>query len=84
VALAQAGADVALAGRSEPAETLALIEEAGRKAVNIAADLSSTEPVARVVDEAVTALGGSISWSTTPGSSAATTCCNSARRIGMR
>ena len=57
VALAQAGADVALAGRSEPAETLALIEEAGRKAVNIAADLSSIEPVARVVNEAVAALG---------------------------
>lgn len=57
VALAQAGADVALAGRSEPAETLALIEEAGRKAVNIAADFSSTEPVARVMEEAVAALG---------------------------
>ncbi|GHC89708.1 2-dehydro-3-deoxy-D-gluconate 5-dehydrogenase KduD [Novosphingobium pokkalii] len=57
VALADAGADVALAGRSEPAETLALIEKAGRRAVNIAADLSSTEPVARVVEEAVAALG---------------------------
>ena len=57
VALAQAGADVALAGRSEPTETLALIAQAGRKAVNIAADLSSIEPVARVVDEAVAALG---------------------------
>ena len=58
VALAQAGANVALAGRSEPAETLGLIEEAGRKAVNIAADLSSIEPVQRVVDEALDGLGG--------------------------
>ena len=58
VALAEAGADVALAGRSEPTETLRLIEAAGRKAVSISADLSSIEPVARVIDETVDALGG--------------------------
>ncbi|WP_232492538.1 2-dehydro-3-deoxy-D-gluconate 5-dehydrogenase KduD [Novosphingobium kaempferiae] len=57
VALAEAGADVAVAGRSEPAETLALIAATGRKAVNIKADLSSTEPVQRVIDEAVAGLG---------------------------
>ena len=57
VALAQAGADVAVAGRSEPLETLALIGAAGRKAVNIKADLASIEPVQRVVDEALSALG---------------------------
>lgn len=57
VALAEAGADVAVAGRSEPVETLKLIEATGRKAVNIKADLSSTEPVQRVVDEALTGLG---------------------------
>ena len=57
VALAEAGADVAVAGRSEPAETLRLIAAAGRQAVNIAADLSSIEPVQRVVDEAVAGLG---------------------------
>lgn len=57
VGLAQAGADVALAGRSHPAETLDLIGQAGRKAVNITADLASTAPVTRVVDEAVAALG---------------------------
>ncbi|WP_179562445.1 2-dehydro-3-deoxy-D-gluconate 5-dehydrogenase KduD [Sphingomonas sp. R3G8C] len=57
VALAQAGADVALAGRSEPAQTLDLIAQAGRRAVNITADLSTIEPVARVVDEATSALG---------------------------
>lgn len=58
VALAQAGADVALAGRSEPTETLQMIEVAGRTAVNIAADLSSIEPVQRVVDQAIEGLGG--------------------------
>lgn len=57
VALAEAGADVAVAGRSEPAETLRAIEAAGRKAVNIKADLSSTEPVQRVIDEALAGLG---------------------------
>jgi 2-deoxy-D-gluconate 3-dehydrogenase len=57
VALAQAGADVAVAGRSEPAETLALIAATSRKAVNIKADLSSIAPVGRVIDEAVAALG---------------------------
>jgi 2-dehydro-3-deoxy-D-gluconate 5-dehydrogenase len=57
IALAEAGADVALAGRSEPAETLKLIEGAGRKAMNIMADLSSTEPVQHVVDAALAGLG---------------------------
>ncbi len=57
LALAEAGADVAVAGRSEPIETLRLIEEVGRKAVNIAADLSSTEPVQRILDEALAGLG---------------------------
>jgi len=57
VALAEAGADVAVAGRSQPTETLERIAATGRKAVNIAADLSSIEPVGRVVDEAVDGLG---------------------------
>ena len=57
VALAEAGADIAVAGRSEPVETLALIAATGRKAVNIRADLSSTEPVQRVVDETLAGLG---------------------------
>lgn len=57
VALAEAGADVAVAGRSQPTETLALIEATGRKAVRISADLSSTQPVPRVIDEALAGLG---------------------------
>jgi 2-deoxy-D-gluconate 3-dehydrogenase len=57
VALAEAGVDVAVAGRSEPSETLAAISATGRKAVNIAADLGSIEPVERVIDEALAGLG---------------------------
>ncbi|KPF72387.1 3-ketoacyl-ACP reductase [Blastomonas sp. AAP25] len=57
VALAEAGVDVAVAGRSEPTETLAAIQATGRKAVNISADFGSIEPVGRVVDEALAGLG---------------------------
>ena len=57
VALAEAGADVAVAGRSEPADTLDQIVATGRKAVNIKADLSSIEPLQRVVDESLDGLG---------------------------
>ena len=57
VALAGAGADVALAGRSEPGETLALIATTGRKSVSIAADFASIEPVQRVIDETLAGLG---------------------------
>jgi 2-dehydro-3-deoxy-D-gluconate 5-dehydrogenase len=57
VALAQAGADVAVAGRSEPTETLAAISTTGRKSISIKADLGSIEPVQRVVDEALSGLG---------------------------
>lgn len=58
VALAGAGADIALAGRSAPDETLALIAAKGHKAVDLRADLSSITPVQGLVDEAVAALGG--------------------------
>lgn len=58
VALAEAGADVALAGRSAPDDTLALIAAQGRKAVDLRADLSSTAPIKALVDKAVVALGG--------------------------
>jgi 2-dehydro-3-deoxy-D-gluconate 5-dehydrogenase len=57
VALAEAGADVSIAGRSEPAETLTRIRATGRKAINVKADLSSTEPLQRVVDETLIGLG---------------------------
>lgn len=57
VALAQAGADVALVARRKPDETVALIEKTGRKAAVIIADLSSTEPCQRIVAETKAALG---------------------------
>ena len=57
VALAEAGADVALAGRSPADETAVAIGALGRKAVPIEADLSTTAPVQRVVDETLSAFG---------------------------
>ncbi|MCJ2185087.1 2-dehydro-3-deoxy-D-gluconate 5-dehydrogenase KduD [Novosphingobium sp. 1949] len=57
VALAEAGAQVALAGRSEPAETLERIAATGRRAIDIRADFASIEPVKRVVAEAEAGLG---------------------------
>jgi 2-dehydro-3-deoxy-D-gluconate 5-dehydrogenase len=57
IGLARAGADVAIAGRSDAPETLAAIAASGRKAVSIGADLASVEPLQRVVDEAVAGLG---------------------------
>jgi len=57
VALAGAGADVALVGRSRAEETAARVETTGRRAILIDADLGSTEPVQRVVDETLAAFG---------------------------
>ena len=57
MALAEAGADVALAGRSRANETAAQIAAAGRRTVLIEADLSTTAPVQQVVDETVGAFG---------------------------
>ncbi|HYD29806.1 MAG TPA: 2-dehydro-3-deoxy-D-gluconate 5-dehydrogenase KduD [Azospirillaceae bacterium] len=56
-ALAQAGADVAVAGRTPPIETRRLVEDTGRRFHAIIADLSAIEPVGRIVDEAVGWLG---------------------------
>jgi 2-deoxy-D-gluconate 3-dehydrogenase len=44
VALAEAGADVALLDRSEPAETLSRVREAGRRALWLPYDLSTATP----------------------------------------
>ena len=57
VALAAAGADIALVGRSEPAETEARIAKLGRKTAVVMADLSSTGVVAGVIEEAEKGLG---------------------------
>lgn len=58
LALAAAGADVALVGRSAATETAEKVRALGRKAEIISADLSSIEPVQRVVDETIEKLGG--------------------------
>lgn len=58
LALAKAGADLALVGRSSPDETVEKIQAAGRKAHVIMADLSSLEPIDRIVQEAKETLGG--------------------------
>jgi 2-deoxy-D-gluconate 3-dehydrogenase len=58
VALAAAGADVACVGRTPAEDTVARIRSLGRKAEIVSADLSSIEPVGRVVEETVSKLGG--------------------------
>ena len=58
VALAEAGADVACVGRTPAEETAARIRALGRRAEIVSADLSTIEPVGRVVDETVARLGG--------------------------
>jgi 2-deoxy-D-gluconate 3-dehydrogenase len=58
VALAAAGADVALVGRTPAQETAELVRGVGRRAEIIGADLSSIAPVQGVVDEVVGKLGG--------------------------
>jgi 2-deoxy-D-gluconate 3-dehydrogenase len=58
VALAQAGADVALVGRSSADETAGLIRAAGRRAALIGADLATIAPVQDVVEQTLSELGG--------------------------
>ncbi len=57
VALAEAGADIAVAGFVPPTETLAIIKKLGCKVVDINANLMTIEPVTRVVEETVAGLG---------------------------
>ncbi|HWI85403.1 MAG TPA: 2-dehydro-3-deoxy-D-gluconate 5-dehydrogenase KduD [Sphingomonas sp.] len=58
LALAEAGADIAAVGRTPAEETVAKARALGRKAEIVSADLSTIEPVQRVVDETVDKLGG--------------------------
>ena len=58
VALASAGANIACVGRSPCDETVGMVQALGQRAEFIAADLSTIEPVGRIVDEAVEKLGG--------------------------
>lgn len=57
LALAGAGCRVASVARRRSDDTVAAIEDIGGKAVSIQADLSSTEPLERILDETTAALG---------------------------
>ncbi|HEU5223989.1 MAG TPA: 2-dehydro-3-deoxy-D-gluconate 5-dehydrogenase KduD [Candidatus Lumbricidophila sp.] len=59
VALAEAGADIALIDRSEPTETIALIKATGRKVHSIQLDLGSADAAAihTAIDDVVTTFG---------------------------
>ena len=57
LSLAEAGADIAAVGRTAPTETSEKVKAIGRGFVSIAADLSSIEPVGRVISEAVETFG---------------------------
>jgi 2-deoxy-D-gluconate 3-dehydrogenase len=57
LALAAAGADVAAVGRTPAEDTIAKARALGRKAEMISADLSTIQPVQRVIDETVEKLG---------------------------
>ncbi len=58
LALAGAGADIAAVGRTPAEDTVAQVRALGRRAEMISADLSSIEPVQRIVDETIATLGG--------------------------
>lgn len=58
LALAQAGADIACVGRTPAERTASAIRAMGRRSEVIHADLSTIEPVGRVVRETVERLGG--------------------------
>jgi 2-dehydro-3-deoxy-D-gluconate 5-dehydrogenase len=58
LALAGAGADVALVGRSRADETADSVRALGRRAALIEADLSTTAPVQDAVDRTLAELGG--------------------------
>jgi 2-deoxy-D-gluconate 3-dehydrogenase len=57
LALAAAGADIAAVGRTPAHETVAEVQALGRRATLISADLSTIEPVRRVVEETLKELG---------------------------
>lgn len=57
LALAAAGADIAAVGRTPATDTVEQVRALGRRAEIVSADLSTIEPVGRVVDETVEKLG---------------------------
>lgn len=57
LALAEAGADIISVALSDSDETVEKVTAMGRRAHSISADLTSIEPVERIVSEAVAAMG---------------------------
>ena len=57
LALAEAGADIVSVALSDSDDTVAKVQAMGRRAHAISADLTSIEPVERVVQEAVASMG---------------------------
>ncbi|ACT60488.1 2-dehydro-3-deoxy-D-gluconate 5-dehydrogenase KduD [Hirschia baltica] len=58
VALAEAGANLTLVGRSAPSDTVELVEKLGRKAHVVMADLGSLDPIEKIVGETKEVFGG--------------------------
>jgi 2-deoxy-D-gluconate 3-dehydrogenase len=58
LALAEAGADIAVISTRSETETVEAVEVLGRKAVHIAADLTSIKPIEHIIDTTLSALGG--------------------------
>ena len=58
VALAEAGANLVLVGRSSPEETVELVRNAGSEVHVVMADLGSLEPVESIVEETKEVFGG--------------------------
>ena len=57
VALAEAGADMVLVGRSEPTDTVSAIKALGRKVVSISADLTNPSLAGGIIKDATERLG---------------------------
>ena len=57
-ALATAGADIVAVGRTPPVDTRFAVEALGRRFHDVSADLSTMEPIARIVAETVEQFGG--------------------------
>lgn len=57
IALAKAGADIALIGRTEPVETLKQIAEIGVKSVSIKTDLANADGLEDIIAKVVSKLG---------------------------
>jgi 2-deoxy-D-gluconate 3-dehydrogenase len=58
LALAEAGADIAVVSTRSETETVEAVKALGRKAIHIAADLTSTEPIPHIVSTTLSDLGG--------------------------